>query len=219
MIERHLIDGMEEIFEGDRVHKLTDAQVRQLMEEDSVTAKKRKELREQESVLESGMDICRDIAGRNDLGPYERQDPSLMGYDDVTSSKAARVNPFDEPDTPGGAVSNPFDKSGATTTARKPVSWNNAPTYEAPSYDTVEQTATSSRNRNSGDTIDAPSEELDEEAQLQRAIEESKREEAARRQYGYPANPVLPTRPVVDDQQSIDSSAGRTRRRGLFGRG
>jgi hypothetical protein len=222
VIERHLIDGMEEIFEGDRVHKLSDAQVRQLMEEDSVTAKKRKELREQESVLESGMDICRDIAGRNDLGPYERQDPSLHGYDDVTSSKAARLNPFDEPESPapGLPVRNPFDQSGSTSKGRKPVTWD-APASETNGYDAVEQTATASRNRNSGGTADTPAsvDELDEDAQLQRAIEESKREEAARQASRYPVqqNPALPTRPAADDQESINT--GRTRRRGLFGRG
>jgi hypothetical protein len=209
---------MEEIFEGDRVHKLTDAQVRQLMEEDSVTAKKRKELREQEAVLESGMDICRDIAGRNDLGPYERQDPSLMGYDDVTSSKAARSNPFDEPETPGAGASNPFDKTGSTSKSRKPVSWDT----EHNGYDTVEQTATTSRNRNSGGTAVTPAsvDELDEDAQIQLAIEQSQRDEEARKQYRYPVqqNPALPTRPAADDQDSINTGRSRVRR-GLFGRG
>jgi len=57
---------MEEIFEGERVHRLTDGQVKQLMEEDSVTAAKRRELKDQEFVLKSSLDICRDIAHRPD---------------------------------------------------------------------------------------------------------------------------------------------------------
>jgi len=180
---------MEEIFEGERVHKLSDGIVRQLMEEDSHTAAKRRELRDQEHVLQSGLDICRDIAGRNDLGPYERQEPALYsGYD--VSSRLNRPDPFAErPDTPPPSLP-----------GRKPVTgWEHDDHHEDA--------------RNSGTfspAAETPTTADDEDAQLQRAIEESKRD-AQRRSY----QPAMPPRPAQDD----DSSSIRPNRRRLFGRG
>jgi hypothetical protein len=69
VVERHLIDGMEEIFEGDRVHTLPETVVRQIMEEDYATANERKQLNDQREVLENGLEICREISRRPDLGP------------------------------------------------------------------------------------------------------------------------------------------------------
>ena len=73
VIERHLIDGMEEIFQTERVLKLTDVEVRQLMEEDFTTASERKQLRDKLEVLQKGLDICREISRRPDLGPVRFQ--------------------------------------------------------------------------------------------------------------------------------------------------
>jgi hypothetical protein len=60
---------MEEIWEGERVLKLSDAQVKRLMEEDFGTQSERKEIREQRDILQAGLDICKEISHRPDLGP------------------------------------------------------------------------------------------------------------------------------------------------------
>jgi hypothetical protein len=69
VIERHLLAGMEEIFQGERVLKLSDAEIEQLMEEDFSTQSERKQLRTQVELLQKGMDICKEISRRPDLGP------------------------------------------------------------------------------------------------------------------------------------------------------
>jgi GTP-binding protein EngB required for normal cell division len=68
-VERHLIDSMEAIFDSERIHKLDENVVKQIMEEDYGTANERKQLNDQREVLQNGLDICRQIAGRGDLGP------------------------------------------------------------------------------------------------------------------------------------------------------
>jgi hypothetical protein len=213
VIERHLMDGMEEIFEGERIHKLTDAQIRQLMEEDSITAAKRRELKDQESVLQSGLNICRDIAGRPDLGPYERAEPTLYpGYD--PTARMNRPDPFAErPESPAAASRNPFSPTDSHTQSRKPVSWQDG--YDSPSYeDAVDGTGPSRLNGAYSANPESPTTAEDEDAQLQRALEESKREAERKSRYA-PGTPALPVRPTADDQDSIT----RPRRRGLFTRG
>jgi len=205
VIERHLMDGMEEISEGERIHKLTDAQIRQLMEEDSITAAKRRELKDQESVLQSGLNICRDIAGRPDLGPYERAEPTLYpGYD--PTARMNRPDPF---------AARPESPAPATQSSRKPVSWQDG--YESPSYeDAVDGNGPSRLSGAYSANPETPTTAEDEDAQLQRALEESKREAERKSRYA-PGTPALPVRPTTDDQDSITGS--RPRRRGLFTRG
>jgi hypothetical protein len=206
---------MEDIFEGERVHKLTDGQVRQLMEEDSATAAKRKELRDQESVLQSGLDICRDIAGRPDLGPYERQEPSLFpGYD--ASTRMSRPDPFaDREDTsppvlPARALVTPND---VYPPGRKPLpTWQDG--YEE---DLVDEAEPSGLSGNYSSNAQTPTTAEDEDAQLQRALEESKRDAERKSRY-MPA--ALSTRTNDDDDSIVGSSTGRPpKRRGLFARG
>lgn len=60
---------MEEVFESERVRSLKDVEVRQLMEEDYGTQTERKKLVEKREILQNGLDICREIATRPDLGP------------------------------------------------------------------------------------------------------------------------------------------------------
>jgi GTPase SAR1 family protein len=69
VIERHLVDGMEEIFQSDRVLKLSDVELRQLMEEDFGTTTERKQLRDQVETLQKGLEICKEISRRPDIGP------------------------------------------------------------------------------------------------------------------------------------------------------
>jgi aryl carrier-like protein len=65
---------MEELFESERVRRLKDIEVRQLMEEDYGTQTERKELIDQREVLQNGLDTCREIATRPDLGPVRFTD-------------------------------------------------------------------------------------------------------------------------------------------------
>lgn len=60
---------MEEIFERERVLALKDIEIKQLMEEDYLMQSERKELRDQRDILQNGLNICREIACRPDLGP------------------------------------------------------------------------------------------------------------------------------------------------------
>jgi GTPase SAR1 family protein len=217
VIERHLIDGMEEIFEGERVHRLSDIEVKRLMEEDSVTAAKRRELKDQEYVLESGLEICRDIARRPDLGPYEAQEPALTtGYDSLTPTR-------NRPDSyssyrsgtppPSLPVRNPFSSEGYSSSTRKPVpAWDDI-------GDTYEDAAESSNQRpHSGgisSAVDTPTSMEDEDAQLKRAIEESKREAASQSRYS--VAPPMPQRPPPSQDDADSINQGRNRRQGIGG--
>ena len=194
MIERHLIDGMEEIFEGERVHRLTDGQVKQLMEEDSVTAAKRRELKDQEFVLQSSLDICRDIAHRPDV-----DQPEDVGYS--TSTRSARYDWEDdvraESPPPNLPVRNPFVSGDSYSPARKPI-----PTWDDAGIQPL--------SGNYLPAVATPTTAEDEDAQLKRAIEESKRDQSMRNSY---QAPPMPQRPIVDD----DSSSRNSRKRGVGG--
>jgi hypothetical protein len=69
VIERHIADGLEEVFHDRRVRNLTDEQVRLLVEDDYQVRTERQELRAQEATLSQGKEICRQISMRSDLGP------------------------------------------------------------------------------------------------------------------------------------------------------
>ncbi|KAF2673911.1 hypothetical protein BT63DRAFT_422012 [Microthyrium microscopicum] len=225
VIERHLIDSMEDIFEGERVHRLSDGQVKALMEEDNVTAAKRRELRDQEFVLESGLDICRDIARRPDLGPYEQGESSLLsthGYDMPSRNRPLSLGSHRSASPPASApVRNPF--AAGESYARKSV-----PAWETEEYVDASAESSSQQQRpvsgyGEPNQVATPTSADDEEAQLQRAIEESKREAARGSRYSQQA-PPMPQRPTPaphDDADSITGRAGRNARQGvgrLFGR-
>ena len=63
------MDGMEEIFERERVLQLSDTEVQDLMEEDFATRGERRDIKEELAVLQTGLDICKQISRRSDLGP------------------------------------------------------------------------------------------------------------------------------------------------------
>ena len=72
VVERHIADGLEEVFHDRRVRALDDAQVKALVEDDYQVRTERQELRTQERTFAQGKDICREISRRPDLGPVSR---------------------------------------------------------------------------------------------------------------------------------------------------
>ena len=193
---------MEEIFEGERVHRLTDGQVKQLMEEDSVTAAKRRELKDQEFVLKSSLDICRDIAHRPDV------DPPTDGFEYGTSSRSARYDWEDD----GGAetppphlpIRNPFVSAESHSPARKPIStWDDASSMGS----------NGPRGGVFASPVEPPSSAEDEDAQLKRALEESRREAVNQSMRNSYQAPPMPQRPAVDD----DAMSRTNRKRGGVG--
>ncbi|KAK0512689.1 hypothetical protein JMJ35_004706 [Cladonia borealis] len=68
-VERHLVAGLDIIFDESRVRHLSDNEVRELIEEDCQVRTERQELRAKEKALEQGFAICKQIARRQDLGP------------------------------------------------------------------------------------------------------------------------------------------------------
>ncbi|KAI9767627.1 MAG: hypothetical protein M1839_004458 [Geoglossum umbratile] len=92
VVERHIADGLEEVFHDRRVRALDDDQVKALVEDDYHVRTERQELRTQESTFAQGKDICREISRRPDLGPYEYQDPRFQERDSSTSQYRERRN-------------------------------------------------------------------------------------------------------------------------------
>jgi len=69
VIERHITDRLSDIFNDERVRKLTQREVKDLVEDDYEVRTERQELRAQQAILAKGREICRQIGTRPDLGP------------------------------------------------------------------------------------------------------------------------------------------------------
>lgn len=205
VVERHLIDGMEEIFES-TAHTLPDAKIKNLMEEDFATQAERKEIKDQRDVLQEGLEICREIARRPDLGPYEYQDPKLAGPD-----LDARLPRRLVPDFGGASAADPFtsNRSSHSSTYDKYPSANRSSGY----YDNALAYGESSAPPVVPQT---PTTAEEEDEDLRRALEESKKEALAHREY----TPNLPTRPSANASAQDDARYGRNRKNlgSLFGR-
>jgi len=224
VIERHLIDGMEEIFEGERIHRLPDNVVKQIMEEDYATANERKELKNQRDVLQNGLDICYEIARRPDLGPYQYQDPQLR--DPVIPRATRAMSPVPRREVPHSTStylntedlsssalprSNRSSGYGAPSTTNNhyglpgsydPSSYQNDP----PRYDPPVIPGSSAAAAQDAANMRTPTSAEEEDEDLKRALEESARE-AARSQ--------LPPRPqAVQSAPSEDAASVASARRG-----
>jgi GTPase SAR1 family protein len=198
VIERHLIDSMEIIFEGDRVYRLKDVDVKSIMEEDNGTQSERKELKDQRDVLRNGLDICKEIASRPDLGPYEYQEPSFL--DDNHDSLPLRAPTISRRDVGAGLSVYPDFNAGPSTSARSSVSGIGPARNSGGWGDQAEAAA----------NLKTPVSAEEEDEDLKKALEES-RKDAERRV------PVMPPRPAplpVDD----DARSTNTQRRKIFGR-
>jgi GTPase SAR1 family protein len=227
VVERHLIDGMEEIFES-TAHTLSDAQTKGLMEEDFATQAERKEIKDMSDVLQEGLEICREIARRPDLGPYEYRDPKLAGPD-----LDARIPRRSAPDFGGAAA---LAASSAAVTSDPFVSSNrssHSEAYAAPSPQQQQHQAAfedhtyydAHQHRDSGlaygesvvpaAAMKTPTSAEEEDEDLKRALEASKKE--AQREYV----PSLPSRPAPSTPGEDGSyrRGGRKNIGGLFGRG
>jgi len=69
VVERHLADGLENIFHEKRVRDLSDAEVTELAQDDPQVRAERHRLGAEREVLENAMVICRQIGMRPDLTP------------------------------------------------------------------------------------------------------------------------------------------------------
>jgi len=199
VVERHLIDGMEEIFET-TAHSLPDATLKTLMEEDFATQAERKEIKDQRDVLQEGLVICREIAQRPDLGPYEYRDPKLAGPD-----MDARIARRAIPEFGGGNdpfSSNRSSRSSAYQYQPSVGKFDSAP----PHHEYVDPAV----------NLKTPTSAEEEDEELQRALEES------RKQAHRELTPSLPSRPAPTPGDDTRYSASSRRRNqglgGLFGR-
>jgi GTPase SAR1 family protein len=207
VIERHLIDGMEEIFQGERVLKLSDEEIRQLMEEDYGTMTERKQIRDQHDILQKGMDICKEISRRPDIGPYDRPEPKFSSISDAPMSPVRSVPvlprrrvatpPLEFSSTPTRPLSGSSAEMPAPQPPRRPApqvvspqSRSTVPDYTPGSYNA----APNSR----------PSNEQDEEEEMRKAIELSLAENQRQSR-------------IMEDSASVNSQRRPSRR--LFGRG
>jgi hypothetical protein len=238
VVERHLIDGMEEIFEGDRVHSLPETVVKQIMEEDYATATERKQLKDQRDVLQNGLDICREIARRPDLGPvssppriascgltcaqYQYQDPKLFAP--LPASSIPRAPPTPQysagvPQSPAylttannnGAPSNRSSMHTPPPPPRAaPPPFDSSPAAPVYAAPAVPPAYAGSSSNQLGGGGSAPASAEEEDEDLKRALEESAREAA---------RSALPPRPGAGaDADSIGGRRERQSRRGFFGR-
>lgn len=69
VVERHIADGLEEVFHDKRVRNLNDTEIKRMLEDDYDVRIARRELKEQEAILSKGLEICAQIGLRSDLGP------------------------------------------------------------------------------------------------------------------------------------------------------
>jgi hypothetical protein len=161
-------------------------------------------------VLAEGLDICREIARRPDLGPYEYHDPKLAGPDLDSRVPRRAVPDFATLAPPSPAASaDPFSSNRSSRSSApydahyEPSSSANPLAYGEPSGANNMKTPTSA-------------EEEDED--LKRALEESRKEAAGQREYvpSLPSRPA-PGTPSADDAASVNRRS-RQRVAGLFGR-
>jgi hypothetical protein len=80
VIERHIAERLSDIFNDERVRKLTQREVKDLVEDDYEVRTERRELRAQEAILAKGREICRQIGTRPDLGPVSRTPMPLVDF-------------------------------------------------------------------------------------------------------------------------------------------
>jgi dynamin family protein len=203
VVERHLIDGMEEIFES-TAHTLPDGKVKALMEEDYATAAERKEITDQRNVLQEGLEICREIAGRSDLGPYEYQDPKLAGPEINGRLTRSAIPEF------GG--SDPFSSNRSSHSSAYQYA---PPALDSSSTHHYERPTSSSALPGYGEqqpvVLKTPTSAEEEDEDLRRALEESKRE--AQREYV----PSLPSRPAPSTPGQEDGSRFSRSRKNIGG--
>ena len=75
VIERHLLDGLGEVFDLAQLVAMDDANIEQIASEDEETRKRRLYLKDKKKVFGEGLRICRNIAMRRDLGPVSTKIP------------------------------------------------------------------------------------------------------------------------------------------------
>jgi hypothetical protein len=74
VIERHLVDELETIFEYSRVHDFEDEKIIKIFEEDEYIRDSRVRLQAERASLEGGLKSARRLAARKDLKVVSRFD-------------------------------------------------------------------------------------------------------------------------------------------------
>lgn len=67
MVERHLIDKLEDIFDGPNVQEMSEEKINEIFEEDERTRNDRSKLQTEKASLEAGLKSARKLAARKDL--------------------------------------------------------------------------------------------------------------------------------------------------------
>lgn len=67
VVERHLIDNLEDIFDGPNVQEMPEDKVKEIFEEDERTREDRAKLQGEKTSLETGLKSARKLAARKDL--------------------------------------------------------------------------------------------------------------------------------------------------------
>jgi len=205
---------MEIIFEGDRIYTLKEAEVRTIMEEDTGTRNERKELKDQRDVLRNGLDICKEIAARPDLGPYEYQDTSFLD-EPVPSIPQRPMSSVTRRDVGTGLNPYPDFNAGPSLSARSSVQGSITPNRNSGGWG--DPPARSSLDIPGAPNLQTPTSTEEEDEDLKRALAESKKEAEIRKIAHAPVPaPSMPPRPaptIDDDGRSTQS--GRRRILGL----
>jgi len=189
---------------------MSDVHIRQLMEEDYGTASERKAVRDQLEVLQKGLDICKEISRRPDLGPYEKLDPKFSDLSitppriSTTSIPARRQVPMPSPQpsfvSPKAPASTITNNDAAPPTPRRPP---------PPPMNPTPRSSTGSTFADAHGNREEPEDEHEEEDQVQKAIKLSLQEMDSR-----PGS-----RRRVDDDAASMNTARKSGRRWIPGRG
>ncbi|KAH8594232.1 P-loop containing nucleoside triphosphate hydrolase protein [Bisporella sp. PMI_857] len=91
VVERHIADGLEDIFHNRRVKILDKDQIKALVEDDYQVRTERQEFKIKEKTFLMGKEICRKISRRSDLGPYEPSQLSQYEYRRPNSNDNANL--------------------------------------------------------------------------------------------------------------------------------
>lgn len=67
VVERHLVDDLESIFDTSRIHEMEDEKIQKIFEEDEHIRDSRARLQAERALLEGGLKSARRLAARKDL--------------------------------------------------------------------------------------------------------------------------------------------------------
>lgn len=148
VIERHLVDDLETIFDSTRVHDLEDEKISKIFEEDENIRDSRARLQAERTSLEGGLRSARRLAARKDLRVYDKTDRGQAELDIPQGSPTVLASHPPLPSRPNGQPETPRDRrTAALQPDTVPASPAGVP-QEAPTTYTSAPRANSTRSTN-----------------------------------------------------------------------